>query len=180
MDPDQMRSLCLDWASVVDSIDHTHDVQKAILAVLLGMINSPHWRPHILAEKWKLLEYFTSIPDDSQPLKRCLDNPELIDAISKVDNPVAIVLWLSILWLKHNELIPEVREQLEAVTKDVAQRRRSDVDMYLSVMDSEVKKAKEGLDKHHAWSTDPAAMALRTKVDNIQQAKVSLAALMSG
>jgi hypothetical protein len=46
--PDQMRSLCVDWASAVDRIEHTTTSEKATLVVLLGMINSPHWRPHIV------------------------------------------------------------------------------------------------------------------------------------
>jgi len=50
--------MCVDWASAVDNIKYTYDVQKATLAVLFGMINSPHWCPHIVMEKWKLLEYF--------------------------------------------------------------------------------------------------------------------------
>jgi len=181
MEPDQMRSLCVDWASAVDGIEHTYDVQRATLAVLFGMINSSHWRPHIVVEKWKLLEYFTSVPDDSQPLRRCIDNPELMEAIKNVDNPAAMVLWLAILWLKHKELIPEVREQLETVTKEVAQgRRRTDLDMYLSVMDSELRKAEDALTQYNTWSTDPAAIALRTKIDNLQQARASLVALKRG
>jgi len=178
MEPDQMRSLCVDWASALDGIERTNDVQKAALAVLFGMINSPHWRPHIVVEKWKLLEGFTSVPDDSEPLRRCIDNPELIDAIKGVANPAAIVLWLAILWLKYKELIPQVQEQLEAVTKEVAQGRRStDLDMYLALMDSELKKAEEALGKFNKWSVDPAAVAIRTKIDNLQHAKTSLAAL---
>ena len=181
MEPDQMSRLCVDWASAVDGIEHTYDVQKATLAVLFGMINSPHWRPHIVVEKWKLLEYFTAVPDDSQPLRRCIDNPELMEAIKDVGNPAAMVLWLAILWLKYKELIPEVREQLETVTKEVAQgRRRSDLDMYLSVMDSELRKAEDALTQYNTWSTDPAAIALRTKIDNLQQARVSLVALKRG
>ena len=43
MDADQIRKRCLDWASSVESVEHTHDVQKAAVAVLFGMINSPHW-----------------------------------------------------------------------------------------------------------------------------------------
>jgi len=109
------------------------------------MINSSHWRAHIVVEKWKLLEYFTSVPDDSQPLKRCIDNLELMEAIKKVANPAAMVFGLAILWLKYKELIPEVREQLETVTKEVAQDRRTDLDMYLSVMDSELRKAEDAL-----------------------------------
>jgi len=181
MEPDQMSRLCVDWASAVDGIEHTPDVQKATLAVLFGMINSPHWRPHIVVDKWKLLEYFTSVPDDSQPLRRCIDNPELMEAIKDVGNPAAIVLWLAILWLKYKELIPEVREQLETVTKEVAQgRRRSELDMYLSVMDLELRKAEDALTQYNTWSTDPAAIALRTKIDNLQQARVSLLALKRG
>ena len=181
MEPDQMRSLCVDWASAIDGIEHTVDVQKAALAVLFGMINSAHWRPHIVTEKWKLLEYFTSLPDDSPPLRRCLDNPELTDAISRVENPAAIVLWLAILWLRYTELMPEVRDQLETVTREVAQsRRRTDLDMYLSVMDGELRKAEDGLAHYTTWSTDPAAVALRTKIDNLQQARVSLVSLRRG
>ena len=176
-----MRSLCVDWASAVDGIEHTYDVQKATLAVLFGMVNSSHWRPHIVTEKWKLLEYFTLVPDDSQPLRRCIDDPELMKAIANMENPASMVLWLAILWLKYKELIPQVQEQLEMVTKEVAQgRRRTDLDMYLSVMDSELRKAEDALTQYNTWSTDPAALALRTKINNLQQARVSLVTLKRG
>lgn len=177
MEPDQMRSLCVDWASAVDGIEHTYDVKKATLTVLFGMINSPHWRPHIVTEKWKLLEYFASLPDDSQPLKRCLDNPDLIDATSEVEDPAARVLWQAILWLKYKELIPQVREQLEEVTKEAARTRRSEFDMCLAVVESELRNAEDALMQHNTWSTDPAAVALRTKINNLEQARASLVAL---
>ena len=189
MEPGQMRSLCVDWASAVDSAGDSYSKKKAALVVLFGMINSPHWRPHIVTEKWKLLEHFTLVPDgplpndwhvpyDPQPLRRCLDNPELIDAIEKAESPDAMRLWLRILWLKYTELIPQVREQLEMVTKEFDQgSRRADLDTCLLVMDSESKKAEDGLAKYSSWSTDPAAIALRTKVDNLRQARVALVAL---
>ena len=88
MERNQMKSLCVDWASTVDNLEHLElapDVQKAALTVLFGMINSPHWRPHIVTDKWKLLECFTSVPDDSQPLRRCINNPDLIEVIKDVD-----------------------------------------------------------------------------------------------
>ena len=176
MDADQMRKFCMDWASGVEVIEHTYDVQKAILATLFGMINSPLWRPHIVPNKWKLLQYFTSVPDDSQPLRRCLDNPDLMDAIRDVDEPSAIVLWLAMLWLKYTELIPVVREQLEAATKEVVRgSRKTDLDMYLSLMDSESKKAEEKL-KEHAWSTD-VAIELRKKIDCLKQSREMLSSI---
>ena len=181
MEAEQMRNLCVDWASAVDDIEHTSDVQKAVLTVLFGMIDSPHWRPHIIVEKWSLLEYFTSVPDDSAPLRRCIDNPELMDEIKNVGNPAAMVLWLAILWLKYKELIPQVQEQLETFTKEVAQGgKRTGLDMCLSMMDSELKKVEDALEQYNAWSTDPVAVALRTKVDNLQQARVALVGLKEG
>ena len=145
------------------------------------MINSSHWRPHIVVEKWKLLEYFISVPEDSQPLRRRINNPELMEAIKDVTNPAAMVLWLAILWLKYKVLIPDVQGQLETITKEVAQgRRRTGLNMYLDVMDSELGKVEDALTQYNTWSTDPAAIALRTKIDNLQQARVSLVALKRG
>jgi hypothetical protein len=181
MEPDQMKNLCVDWASAVDGIEHTFDVQKATLAVLFGMINSPRWRPYIVTNKWKLLEYITAVPDDSQPLKRCIDNPDLIEVVRAVDDPSAMVLWLAILWLKYKELIPQVQEQLETATKELAQgRRRANLDMYLSVIDGELRKAEDALMQYTTWSTDAAALALRAKIDNLQQARASLVGLKRG
>ena len=178
MSADETRKFCTDWFSNIDGIEHTYDVQRAILAVLLSMINSPSWRPHIDPKKWKLLEYFTSVPDDSQPLRRCLDNPDLMDAIRDVDSPLAMVLWLAILWMKYTELIPVVKEQLEAATKEVVQgSRKTDLDMYLSVMDVESKKAEEKLKEYNTWSTDPAAIGLRKKIDCLKQAKEMLSSI---
>jgi len=175
-----MRSLCVDWASAVDGIEHTYDVQKATLAVLFGMINSSHRRPHNVVEKWKLLEYFTSVPDDSQSLRRCIDNPEFMEVIKNVDNPAATFLCLAILWLKYKELIPEVWEQLETVTKVAQGRRRTDLDMYLSVMNLKLGKTEGALTQYNTRSTDPVAIALRTKINNLQQARASLVTLKRG
>jgi len=178
MDDDQTRKLCVDWASSVDAIEHTFDVQKAVLAVLFGMINSPRWRPHIVPDKWKLLEYFTSVPDDSQPLRRCLDNPDLTDAIRDVEYPLAMVLWLALLWLKYTELIPTVREQLEAATKELVRgSRKTDLDMYQLVVEAELRKAEEKLGNYNTWSTDSAAIELRKKMDCLKQSKEMLSAI---
>ena len=178
---DQMKSFCVDWASTVDCFGLADDVKAAALTVLLGMINSPHWRPHIVAEKWKLLEHFTSIPKDSQLLRKCIDNPELMGAIRDVGDSAASFLWLGILWLKYRELIPEVRGQLEAITKDVAQgRRRSDLDRYLTMIESELGRAEVALTQYDTWSTDPNAINLRTKIENLQEAKPTLVALKRG
>jgi len=181
MEDDQLKRLCVDWASVVDDVDHSRDVQirKSILAVLFGMINSPRWRPHIVTEKWKLLEYYASVPSDSRPLRRCIDNPQLMGAIKNVANPAALGLWLEILWSRYGELVPQVRNQLETVTREISQgRRRLDLDRCLKALDAELEKAENALTQYGTWSTDPTALALRTKMDNLRQTRDSLLALM--
>ncbi|KAF9647527.1 hypothetical protein BDM02DRAFT_3187865 [Thelephora ganbajun] len=133
---------CVDLASAVDSIGHTSEsgAQKAALAVLFGMINSPHWRPHIVMEKCKLLE----IP--------------YFDTIANVLNSAAMILLLEFLWLEYKELIPGVQEQLEA----------------------DLEKAKGALTKYNIWSINPTAIALWTKIDDLQQVRDSLVALEEG
>ena len=181
MEFDQMRSLCVDWASTVDVIENSDKAQKATLAALFGMINSHHWRPHIVKDKWRLLEYFPSVPDDSQPLKRCIDNPSLMDEIRDVADPTAMALWMRILWLKYKELTPAVQRQLERVTKDVAQgRRRAELDAHRAAIDSELTKAEDALTQYTTWSVDPVAVALKIKIKNLQHAKHALVALKRG
>ena len=145
MEPEEMEDLCQDWASAVDDVGATNDVRKAALAVLFDMINSAHWRPHIVAGKWSLLKDFISDPDDdSEPLRRCLGNPELIDAIPNVGSPGARALWLAILWLRYEELSRDVQEKLKAATREVP---KADLDVCLSAVDSELRKAEGVLGK---------------------------------
>jgi hypothetical protein len=186
MEPDQMKGFCVNWASAVDDIERTDDVRKAmgdfrkaILAVLFRMINSPHWRPHIVSGKWDLLEHFTSVPDDFQPLKKCIDNPRLIDAIGNVGHPTAMKHWLTILWFKYKGLNTQVREELETVTKEFTQgRRRGDLNACLYAIDSELEKAELASTKYKTFSTDPHAIALGEKVKNLREAKAALRSLM--
>ena len=95
--------------------------------------------------------------------------------IKNLSNLAVMALWFVILWLKYKELTHQVQEQLEMVTKEVVQGKRgSDLDMCLSVMDQELRKVEDALTQYNTWSTDLAAIALRTKIDTPQQARVSL------
>ena len=179
MEPDQMNSFCVDWASAIDSVDSTPEIQKAVLAALFGMINSSHWRPHIFPDKSKLLEYFSLVPNyHSKPFRRCLDNPEVTSAISEMGDPAAMSRWLAILWVKYTELIPQVREQSETVTKEVTQGdRATDFDIYLSAIDSGLNKVRDSLARYRPVHRPPAAVALYKKIDTLEQARTALLAL---
>jgi len=181
----QMRKFCMDWASAVDDAGQTPDVKLAILTVLLKMINSPRWCPHIVPDKWELLRDLTLLPDDFQPLLRCIENPKLLNVIKAVDNPTAIMRWAVTLWLKYAELTTDVRAQLETVTKEIAQNERkqqfgapqSRMDKYLSTVDSELERAEEALKLLPTSSVDPAVIALGNKVRSLQRAAKALNAI---
>jgi hypothetical protein len=85
------------------------------------------------------------------------------------------------LWSKYNELIPQVQQQLKAFTREVAQgKKKTDLDTYISMMESELKKAESGVEEvqRNTGSDDPAAFAyLGMKIHSLQQAKITLGAL---
>ena len=186
MDSTQMSNFFMNWASVVDSVEKTPAVQKATLTVLLGMASSPPWRPHIIPDKWSLLECFTPIPDVLQSLRGYVNNPGLTDEIMNVDNPKAVVLWVEILWSEYVELTPGAREQLETVTGDIARNERgadigtsqSYVGKYLSNMTSELKKAEDAFKQYMGGYT--GAAALREEIATLKEALKTLNAISVG
>jgi len=73
-----------------------------------------------------------------KPLGRSINNLGMMNTIMNMTN--------LILRLKYRELVPQVWEQLGTVIKDVAQGKRKEaLDMYMSVMDSELMKAEDAL-----------------------------------
>jgi len=188
MDPIQMSNFFMNWASAVEDVEKTPAVQKAALSVLFGMVNSPHWRPYIVPEKWMLLRSLMSVPDDLQPLCRYLNNSELMEEIKKVDNPMALVLWVEILWLKYTQLSPKMQIRLEVITKEIAQNEKeagldlsqSNVNQYLTNTTLELGKVEDALKPYTIGSTEPIAIALREKAGNLQQALRALNAIRPG
>lgn len=178
----EMKSFCIDWASAVDCLEQTPAVKEAALTILLGMINSPRWRPHIVSEKWGLLEHFMLIPGDLHSLRVAINDSDLMDGVRNVDNPRAVVLWAEILWFKYGELIPMVREQLETVTKEIAQNERgkSQVDKFLSNANSELRKVEDALGGCTLPPTDPVVIVLRERIGMLQRASQALEAIRLG
>jgi len=177
MDSTTMSSFFMDWTSTIDHLAPTPTIQKAALTVFLGMVNSPHWCSHIIPENWILLKHFTLVSGDLQFLHGCINNPALMDEVRNVDNPMAIVLWVEILWSKYVELAPEVQKQLEMVTEEIAQNEKaacitgsqSHVGRYLSSANSELKKAEDELKQYARELDDPEAIVLEKRIERLQQ-----------
>ena len=176
--PNVADHFCRDWNTIVGSIEHTSDAKKAILTTLFYMMDSPHWRPHIPEGKWKLLEYYSLVPDDCRPLKRCLENHQLVVAISQMRDPEAIALWPRILWLEYDKLTPQVQEALKRLTK--AAKGRKHIDEYHQEVMKSLRVAELMMSKLVEWSgDDPDAIALNRKIESHRKAIGVLEAIRS-
>ena len=177
MDSTAMSKFFIGWASTIDCLMQTSEIQKAALIVFLEMVNSPYWRPHITPEKWTLLEHFKLVPSDLQSLQGCINNVDLMDEVKNVDNPRAIVLWVEILWSKYMELIPEVQKQLKMVTEEIAQNEKdiclsasqSYIYRYLSNANLELREAEDALKQYTGQPDDWEAIALEEWIGKLQQ-----------
>ena len=171
MTPDETKRFCMDWASAVDEVGVTrHDTRAPALIVLFDMINSSHWRPYIVADKWKLLEYFTSDLDNSPSFRRCLGNPEVVDAILRGDR-AAMVLWSKISLLRYKDLTDEVLRRFGVAMEKATGR---ELEVYMSAIDSELTNAEVELTRYKTLSTEERAVTLRREIDGHREAKVFL------
>jgi hypothetical protein len=186
MNQKQMESFCMDWASTLDCIEQTPATRMAALTALFEMINSPHWCPHIIPGKWALLEYPTLFPEGFQPPHSCINNPGLMGVIRGIDNPMAIVHWVTVLWLEYGALDSGVRDQLEATTKEISWNERqvphfdtsrSHVSKWRANVASELRKATDMLKQYPMQSPDPIVVALEEKVEGLQLAARALNAI---
>lgn len=181
MPDDQKSEFCKNWSSAVDGIEHTFDVKKATGSTLFSMLNSGKWRTHITEDKWKLMEWFTVLPEDSKPFHACKKNAEILPWLqSKAENPTEgegknsakanqslMKLWLAILWLDFVNLPEDVKDQVLEMTKVVISKARHDVNFVTVVMEAEKERYQTELKDYPLWSIDEKATALRTKADNL-------------
>jgi len=177
----QKTDFCKNWASAVDGIEHTYDVKKATSSTLFAMMNSRKWRSHIAEDKWKLMEWFTVLPEESKPFNACKKNPEILPWLkSKAEDPTEgegkdsskanqglMKLWLAILWLDYVNLPEAVRDQVLETTKVVISKVRHDVNFIRVVMEAEKERYQMELKDYPLWSIDDKATMLRTRVDTL-------------
>lgn len=174
MSDKEKDEFCKNWASAVDGIDHTLDVKRATCATLFGMLNSKKWRSHIAKEKFKLMEYFADLPDDSEYFIACKKNPSVLrwlqsGAGGAGEGAEKTKLWLAILWSDYASLPQDVRDQVLEITKVVVSKARHDVSFISRIMAAEKERYQKKLDGHQAASLEDEAEKLRTKVEGLSE-----------
>jgi hypothetical protein len=171
MSGEEKDEFCKNWASAVDGIDHTTDVKQAVCTTLFGMLNSNKWRSHIAKEKFKLMEYFADLLDDSKFFIACKENPSVLPWLRSGAGEGAekAKLWLAILWSDYVSLPQDVRDQVLEMTKVVISKVRHDVSFISRIMAAEKERYQTKLDGYQAASLEDEAEKLRAKVEGLSE-----------
>lgn len=175
MSDEEKVEFCKNWGSAVDGIEHTSDVKKkAAGPTLFGMLNSKKWRPHIVKDKLKLLEYFADLPDDCKSFIACKENPSILPwlrsgAGGTGEGVDRTKLWLAILWSDYTNLPKDVKDQVLGMTKLVISKARHDVSFISRIMVAEKERYQEKLASHPAVSLEAEPEKLRAKVEGLNE-----------
>jgi len=172
----EAQALVTGWAHsaklAVDTKVH-EELRQMTLATLMSLLDSPFWRKFIPPERWDFLRHIGTLDDPKLPYSfyRCLRNTEVIPFLKRVVNQEAFLTWLVILWTKYPDLPPEVKTQLEAETIEVATgERRSNIPVYISIMDEEMGRIGKKAKGYYAWSFDQEAVELRARQSSLREA----------
>ena len=174
MSDEEKAEFCKNWSSAVDGIEHTDDVKRAVCATLFGMLNSEKWRPHIVKEKLRLIEYFADLPDDSKHFIACKENPSVLPWLRSGANGTGegverTKLWLAILWSDYANLSQGVKDQVLEITKVVISKARHDVGFISRIMLAEKERYQVKLDGHQAVSLEDEPEKLRARVEGLSE-----------
>jgi len=178
MSDEEKDEFCKNWGSAVDGIEHTMDVKGAICTTFFAMLNSKKWRSHIVKGKFKLMEYFADLPDDSKHFTECKKNASLLPWLRSraaeagdrgTEETKLWKLWLAILWSDYSSLPKGVRNQVLEVTKGVISKARHDVSFISRIVTTEKERHQTKLGGHAALSLDDEAERLRARVEGINE-----------
>ena len=166
------------WGSTVDGIQHTIEVKRAACATFFAMLNSKRWRSHIAKDKFKLMAYFSDLPDDSKHFIACKKNASILPWLLSraqeagsggTEETNMWKLWLAILWSDYASLPKEVKDQVLEVTKVVTSKARHDVTFVSGIMAMEKKKYQTKLGGYTALSVEVEAERLRARVEDMNE-----------
>ena len=166
------------WGSTVDGIQHTPDVKKAVCATFFAVLNSKRWMSRIAKDKFKLMLYFSDVPDNSKHFIACKKNASVFPWLLSRANEAGSggteetnlwKLWLAILWSDYASLLKEVKDQVLEVTKVVTSKARHDVTFVSGIMAMEKEKYRTKLGGYTTLSLEDDAERLRARVEDMNE-----------
>jgi hypothetical protein len=148
-----------------------HQVEKAVIKVLLAIAHLPCLRVHLPKERWTLLQHFPHIMVANPPLlQRCLRDPNIFPYLNPLLDDGKPSHWLAMLWVMYHDLSQEVRAQLEEETRKIAVgEHRYHLGSYLSLLDAYIQNLDGQLSKSNPL--DQVVSNLQMKRERTMQTK---------
>ena len=156
---------------------------EALVATLMGLLDSTFWRSYIPEDRWDILRIIGS-PDDNLPrsLYRCFKNDAITPHLDTDGRSKgAFTQLVGVMWMKYPDLSEEVKAQLKKATKVEAGYPRNDVATYLTLLDGETKRVEKRISAYDTWSFEEAAIRirLRERCSKLLSARQTLAKMNS-
>ena len=180
MNEEKRRELIQKLADNMDHIEPTIDVLCAILSVLLGMANSPVWRPHLPVKLWSAMGGFPALPETTPSLVRCRDNPDVIDGLRAYEEKSVVKFWMGILWRDWVDLRPEVQARLMEVTREVVGPGAEDQALISAAIVGTHQQLSQHMEKFQPWSIEEEALACRARLEKLEQGRLKLDGVLVG
>jgi len=118
----QRSEFCSDLASVGNVIPSDSLFVSYYSEILFQMANSYIWRPYLLLDQWRSLEFLSTRCTYLEPLDRCLLNEALIPSLSQMGDEI-VKSWLKVVWRQSFETLPpNLLAQIRAATLGVFSR----------------------------------------------------------
>ena len=180
MNEQKRRELIQKLAENLERIELTVDVVCAILSVLLGMADSPLWRPHLPIGLWSVMGGFPALPETTPSFIRCRDNPDVIDGLRAYEEKSLVKFWMGILWRDWVDLRPEVQARLVEVTKEVVGPGSEDHALISAAIVGTHQELNRNAEKFPPWSIEEEALACRARLEKLGQGRLKLEGVLIG
>ena len=180
MDEEKRRKLIQRLVDNMEHIEPTIDVLCAILSVLLGMADSPMWRPHLPIKLWSAMGGFPALPETTPSFVRCRDNPDVIDGLRAYEEKSVVKFWMGILWRDWVDLRPEVQARLVEVTREVVGPGAEDQALISAAITGTHQQLSQHMEKFQPWSIEEEALACRARLEKLEQGRLKLEGVLVG
>ena len=176
---DQANTLVPRWSASAHESWETEQgapLAEALLATLMGMLDSPFWREHIPQERWSILTLLGGMDEENMPpsFYRCVKNSTIIPHLKEAydDGPNVLAQWIAVLWAKYPDLSEEVRLQLEETTKTVVNGpSKRNLSSYLSLVEGQAQQIWDRINSHASWSFGEDVARLRERHSSLRFAR---------
>jgi len=153
---------------------------EALFGTLVGMLDSPSWREHIPDGRWGILALLGGMDEEQIPpsFYRCVKNSTIIPHLKQISvrGPDVLAQWVAILWAMYPDLSGDVKSQLEAATKDIANGpSKHNLSSYSAIVDGQIERIWAKISSHtQSWSLGGDVAKLRQRHAALRLARGAL------